>query len=83
MHDGDIELFMIGHDFERAGDISSIDRCAYYTRALKAFEDQARFIQGENVKFDDGKTIPLAPVRQENQKALENVKAKLEKAACR
>jgi hypothetical protein len=78
----DVELYNVGRGFESAGDLSSSDSCLYYGRALKAFEEEFPFIQGDSYTAY-GKTIPLEPVRQENQKALGRVKAKFEKAGCK
>jgi tetratricopeptide (TPR) repeat protein len=78
----DIMHFTVGHDFERAGDLSSSNGCLYYARAIKAFEDEVPFLQGDSVTAY-GTTVPLAPVRQENQKALESVKTKFAKAGCK
>jgi hypothetical protein len=49
---------------------------------VKAFEEEIPFIQG-NSYTAYGKTILLEPVRQENEKALERVKAKFTKAGCK
>lgn len=78
----DIELYEIGRGFERAGDLSTHDSCLYYGRAVKAFEDEVQFIQGDSYTAY-GHTTPLAPVRRENQKALESVKSKFDKAGCK
>jgi len=79
--DIDIELYGVGRGFELAGDLSTSNGCLYYRRAIKDFEDEVHFIQGDSFTAY-GKTTPLAPVRQENEKALERVKAKLTKAGC-
>ena len=50
--------------------------------AIKAFKEEMQFIQGDSFTAY-GKTIPLAPVRQENEKALERVGAKFAKAGCK
>src|SRR5208282_754116 len=73
--DVDIELFEAGRGFEIAGDLSTANRCLYYGRAVKAFEEEMPFIQGDSYTAY-GKTVPLEPIRQENEKALEGVKAK-------
>ena len=78
----DIELYSAGRGFEMAGDLSTTNGCLYYARAVKAFEEEVSFIQGDSYTAY-GKTIPLEPVRQENQKALERVKAKFTKAGCK
>ena len=78
----DITFFNVGHGFTRAGDLSSTDTCLYYRRAIKAFEEQVPLIQGDNVTVN-GKTFPLALLRRENGKALEEVRAKFAKAGCK
>ena len=78
----DITFFNVGHGFTRAGDLSSTDTCLYYRRAIKAFEEEVPLIQGDNVTVN-GKTFPLAPLRQENGKALEEGRAKFAKAGCK
>ena len=81
-NDIDIELYTVGRGFESAGDLSTNNSCLYYGRAMKAFEEEIPFIRGDSLTAY-GKTIPLASVRQENEKALERVKAKLAKAGCK
>lgn len=78
----DVELYEVGRGFERAGDLSTDASCLYYSRAVKAFEEEFQFVQGDSYTAY-GHTTPLAPVRQENQKALERVKSKIDKAGCK
>ena len=80
--DVDIELYSVGRGFEAAGDLSTRDGCLYYGRAVKAFEQEVPFIQGDSFTAY-GKTIPLAAVRKENEQALERVKDKFAKANCK
>ncbi len=80
--DVDLELYSVGRGFEAAGDLSTRDGCLYYERAVKAFEQEVPFIQGDTFTAY-GKTIPLAPVRKENEQALERVKVKFTKANCK
>ena len=80
--DIDLELYTVGRGFELAGDLSTNDSCLYYRRAVKTFEEERPFIQG-NSYTAYGKTTQLAPVRQENEKALERVKAKFASAGCK
>jgi hypothetical protein len=80
--DVDIALYETGRGFETAGDLSTTNRCLYYERAARAFEEEIPFIQGDGYTAY-GKTIPLEPVRQEDEKALERVKVKLDKAGCK
>lgn len=80
--DIDIELYSVGRGFELAGDLSTNNSCFYYGRAVTAFEEEIPFIQGDSYTAY-GKTIPLAPVRQEDEKALKRVKAKLAEARCK
>ncbi|HKS82688.1 MAG TPA: hypothetical protein VJR23_14385 [Candidatus Acidoferrales bacterium] len=77
----DFELYAAGRGFEYAGDLSSSCKCLYYDRALKAFDEEFPYIQGDRYTAD-GASIPLAPVRHENQKALDRVKSKIEKTGC-
>ena len=78
----DVELYEVGRGFEYAGDLSSHDSCLYYSRAMKAFVEEVQFIQGDSYTAY-GHTTRLAPVRQENQKALERVKSKFDRAGCK
>jgi tetratricopeptide (TPR) repeat protein len=78
----DLELYTVGRGFESAGDLSTSNSCLYYGRAVKAFEEERPFIQGDNFTAY-GHTTSLAPVRQENEKALERVGAKFAKAGCK
>jgi hypothetical protein len=80
--DIDIELYTVGRGFESAGDLSAKNNCVYYGRAIKAFEEEIPFIQGDHFT-GYGKTIPLAPVRKENEQALERVKVKFGRAGCK
>ena len=78
----DLTFYNAGRGFENAGDLSTVNRCVYYGRAVRAFEKEAPYIQGESYTAY-GKTIPLAPVRGENEKSLERVKSKYETAGCK
>lgn len=78
----DVELYEVGRGFEFAGDLSTRDSCLYYGRAVKAFEEEVQFIQGDSYTAY-GHTTPLAPVRRDNEKALERVKSKFDKAGCK
>jgi hypothetical protein len=78
----DVELYEVGRGFEMAGDLSTNEKCLYYRRAVDAFVEEFQFIQGDS-DTTYGKTIPLAPVRQENQRALERTKVKFKRADCK
>ncbi len=80
--DGDIELFLVGRGFESAGHYSTINRCVYYGRAVKAFEDEVPNIQGDTITLA-GTTVKLAPIRQQNEKALERAKLEFTGAGCK
>ncbi len=62
-------------------DLAAHRRETWTLRAIKNFEDESSFIQGDSYTAY-GNTTPLAPVREDNEKALERVKEKLGKAAC-
>jgi hypothetical protein len=79
--DVDIELYTVGRGFEFAGDLANADACLYYGRAIKNFEDEVPLIQGDTVT-SYGHTFKLAPVREENDKALQRVKAKFAGHRC-
>jgi hypothetical protein len=78
----DVELYGVGRGFETAGDLSTTNSCLYYGRAVKAFEEEVPYIQGDSYTAY-GKTIPLEPVRQENDKALQRLRTKFIKAGCK
>jgi len=80
--DVDLALYETGRGFEAAGDLSTANGCLYYGRAVKSFEEEVPFIQGESYTAYS-KTTPLEPVRRENEKALERVKGKLTRAGCK
>jgi len=80
--DVDIELNIVGRGFELAGDLSATNGCVYYGRAVKDLEEEEPFIQGDSYTAY-GNTIALAPIRQDNEKALERVKEKFAKAGCK
>jgi hypothetical protein len=81
MQDTDIELYMVGRGFELAGDLATADPCQYYGQAIKDFEDETPLIQGDSVT-SYGHTSKLAPVREENSKALERAKTKFAGHGC-
>jgi hypothetical protein len=78
----DIRFFNAGHGFTSAGDLSSTDSCLYYGRAVKAFQQETALVQGNDATVD-GKTFSLAPLRRQNEKALEEVKGKFAKSGCK
>ena len=77
-----LDLYEIGRGFELAGDITGLNKCTYYRRAVQAFEDQSPLLQGETVTAA-GRTLPLASARRDNEKALAGSRAKLGAADCR
>jgi len=78
----DIASYNAGRGFEIAGDLSTVNRCLYYGKAIQAFEKEAPYLQGESYT-GYGKTVPLGPVRNENEKALQRARQKHEKAGCK
>ena len=77
-----VKFYSAGRGFEEAGDLSTAENCLYYRRALKAFADEEPFLQGDTYTVS-GDSIPLAPMRQENEKSRERVQAKFAKAGCK
>lgn len=80
--DADIELYVVGSGFESAGRYSTANSCVYYGRAIKSFEDERPFIQGDTVTIE-GTTVKLAPLRQGNERAVERAKAEFASAGCK
>jgi hypothetical protein len=78
----DIEPFNVGHGFESAGDLTKSDKCLYYEKAIKAFQQQIPMIEGDS-RDAHGTTIQLAPIREENEKAMRRVQTKLLNAGCK
>jgi len=77
-----VHLFQDARAFEMAGDLSALARCGYYERAKKLLEDRVPLLQGDEISLE-GKVFPLAPLRKENEKVLEDVKAKAANAGCK
>jgi hypothetical protein len=77
-----VHLLLHARSFEVAGDLSVAARCAYYRRARKLLEERVPLLQGDQLTLE-GKTFPLDPVRKENESTLNEVKGKIEKAACK
>ena len=78
----DVELYEAGRGLEAAGRLSPGNSCEYFGRAVKAFEDEAPFVQGDTFTAY-GKTIELAPIRQDIEKSLKRTKAEFAKAGCK
>jgi tetratricopeptide (TPR) repeat protein len=79
---GDLNLYEAGRVLEDAGDLSSAERCDYYRDAVKKLTDQAPLLEGDSFAAF-GYRHPLAPLRNENQKALTRVKGKFVDAGCK
>jgi tetratricopeptide (TPR) repeat protein len=77
-----IELYSIGRGFEEAGNLSTMDSCLYYGRALKAFADLEPYIQDDTYTGSPGK-VPLASFRRDNERARQRVQTKFAKAGCK
>ena len=75
-------LYEAGRILEDAGDLSSTGRCDYYRDAVKKLTDQAPLLEGDSIAAF-GYRHPLAPLRNENQKALTRVKRKFVDAGCK
>jgi len=75
-------LYEAGRISEDAGDLSSTGRCDYYRDAVKKLTDQEPLLEGDSIAAF-GYRHPLAPMRNENQKALTRVKGKLVDAGCK
>jgi tetratricopeptide (TPR) repeat protein len=77
-----LNLYEAGRILEDAGDLSPAGRCEYYRDAVKKLTDQAPLLEGDSIAAF-GYRHPLAPLRNENQKALTRVKGKFVDAGCK
>jgi hypothetical protein len=77
-----VHLLLDAQGFEVAGNLSTTGRCAYYGRARKLLEDRVPLLRGDHLTLE-GKDYPLAPLRNENERTLAEVKARAAKAACK
>lgn len=77
-----LNLYEAGRILEDAGDLSSTGRCDYYRDAVKKLTDEAPLLEGDSIAAF-GYRHPLAPLRNENQKALTRVKRKFVDAGCK
>jgi tetratricopeptide (TPR) repeat protein len=77
-----LNLYEAGRILEDAGDLSSAGRCEYYRDAVKKLTDQAPLLEGDSIAAF-GYRHQLAPMRNENQKALTRVKGKFVDAGCK
>lgn len=77
-----LNLYEAGRILEDAGDLSSAGRCEYYRDAVKRLTDQAPLLEGDSFAAF-GYRHHLAPMRNENQKALTRVKGKFVDAGCK
>jgi len=78
---GGVLLFQHARSFERAGELATTERCNYFERARKLLEERVAFLQGDQLTLE-GKNYPLAPLREENAKALAQIKTNAEKFGC-
>ncbi|HEY6385108.1 MAG TPA: hypothetical protein VIX91_05430 [Candidatus Acidoferrum sp.] len=76
-----VHLLQDALGLETVGSLSQTSRCIYYDRARKLLEDRVSLLQGDHLLLD-GKTYPLAPLREENEKRLAEVLANRAKAGC-
>jgi len=78
-----VHLFQIARTFEAAGDLSkSQAACSYYEQAKKLLESRTPLLKEDSV-VSKGKTIRLAPLRDENERALVGLRTKYSAAECK
>jgi len=77
----DSMLFGIGGGYEIMGDISQKDKCQYFAKARKAFQDQLPLIKGDSYTAD-GHTTSREPLRADVRKHLASVEEKSAQAGC-
>jgi hypothetical protein len=76
-----VHLLQDALSLETVANLSQTSRCVYYDRARKLLEDRVPLLQGDHLVLD-GKTFPLAPLREENEKRLAEVLTNRAKAGC-
>lgn len=76
---GAVLLFQHARSFERAGDLAASRHCEYYRRSRELLEDRIPLLKAKEITLE-GTTYPLAPLREENEKALVEVESKAAKA---
>jgi tetratricopeptide (TPR) repeat protein len=78
---GGVLLFQHARSFERAGELATTERCDYFERARRLLEERIALLQGKQLTIE-GKNYPLAPLREENDKALAKVKTNAGQFGC-
>ena len=81
VEDVDTMLIGIGEAYEALGAVSQKDKCQYFAKARKAFQDQLPLIHGDSYTAY-GYTTPLEPVRAAVRKHLASVEEKSTQAGC-
>jgi hypothetical protein len=79
--DEDTTLFGIGGAYEVLGDLSQNNKCRFFGKARKAFEEQLPLIKGDSYTAY-GKTVALEPLRADVRKHLTSVEDKSVQAGC-
>lgn len=77
-----VSLLQDALSFKDFGNLSADRRCTYYDRARSLLEDRAPVLQGEKLTLE-GRDFPLAPLRQENDKYLNEVNEKIRTVGCK
>ena len=77
-----VHLFQDARSFELAGDLSAGKRCEFYQRSRKLLEERNSQLHGDQITLA-GKTLPLQPLRNENERILGEVTDKATRAQCR
>jgi hypothetical protein len=78
----DTDLLEVGNVYEVLGELTEKDKCQYFAKARKAFQDQWPLIQGDSYTAY-GTTVPLEPVRADVRKHLASVEEKSTQAGCK
>jgi hypothetical protein len=76
-----MNLYATARVVDIAGDYSPARHCEYYKRSILIFEQRAPMLTGDSMQVE-GKALPTARLRQENEYLLQRVKAKMAKAGC-
>lgn len=78
----DTDLLGAGAVYEVLGDLSEKNKCEYFAKSKRIFQDQWPLIQGDSYTAY-GDTVPLEPVRADVRKHLASVEEKSAQAGCK
>lgn len=67
--------------FEHSGDLSKVDKCLLYRRALKTLAEWSSTLKGENLTVDE-RSFPTGPLRKEADTTKSRIEGKRAQSHC-